>query len=188
MNCPQETNWGLSKQEPVILSVIRSCRRTEHARSTWLCELVSSVRPSLSLLTWNTKRGWITLFEENASHFLSIHHDNCRVHVQHLAACLAFDLLQVVKSVVVGIKTGGHVPLCTMFPGNLTRSSLSQAVSAELITLGCFCKEPQAFQPHCQHKTFSTDSRGDLEASLLQFFLNLLFMMNQNFCSIKHVK
>lgn len=92
------------------------------------------------------------------------------------------------KAVVVRIKMGGHMSLCAMVPGNLAKSSLSQAVSAELITLGRCCKEPQAFQQQCQHKTFSTDSRGDLKASLLQLFCNLLFMMNQNFYSIRYME
>ena len=65
-----------------------SRRRTEHADSRSLCELVSSFHPGLNLFTWNLKRGWITLCEENASRLVSIHQGSHALMYGHKLAGL----------------------------------------------------------------------------------------------------
>lgn len=77
----------------------------ECAGSTWLCELLSSCHPTLNLFTWNPKRGWITLFEGNASHLLTVHQNNSSVKEHVTAGCmLCFSALlgQTVKSLWAG--------------------------------------------------------------------------------------
>lgn len=128
----------------------RSRRRMEHANSRSLCKLVSSFHPSLNLFTWNLKRGRkVFTFA-----FCSSEQFQCeRTCNAWLHALLLIFATQMVKSFVVRIETGGHTPLCTVFPGHLTNFiPLSGCQCSTLIPLGCFCKETLALQQQCQQQ------------------------------------
>lgn len=47
-----------------------------------------SCQPISNLLTWNLKRGWITLFAGKASHLLTVHQSSSSVKEHGTAGCM----------------------------------------------------------------------------------------------------
>lgn len=116
----------------------RSRRRMEHANSRSLCKLVSSFHPSLNLFTWNLKRGWITLFEENSSHLLSVHQNNSSVNERVTPGCMLcfWSLLHRWSSLLwSGLRRVGTRLFAPCFQVIWPTSSPCQAVSAVLLSL-----------------------------------------------------